>query len=503
MAKPLVAAIGGFALGGGLELALACHYRIAAASAQIGLPEVKLGILPGAGGTQRLPRLVGAKTAVAMMTTGDPVDTDRAHALGIVDEVVTGDSDGRCARLLQAAAEGRQVRPPHAVRSSPRSRAMPEGLLRPRARSASRRSSKRLPRAARMPRVRRGVRHPALRRGHARERAALRGPGRGCRVEGAAPRLLRRARRRARSRRARTDTPVRQIRTAASIGAGTMGGGIAMNFANAGIPVTLLEATQERSTGLRDDPQELRQCDGREGRLAGRHGQAHGLLKGTLTYADLADADIVIEAVFEDMDGEEGGVPPARRGRQAGRDPRHQHLDARHRRDRRGHDAARPDVIGTHFFSPANVMRLLEVVRGAPDRQHDVLATTMKLGAPSEGAGAGRRVRRLRRQPDADAYFREALFLLEEGALPAAGRPRAAELRPRDGPVRDVDLAGNDIGWAIRKRQPRRGPHLRYTPSRSADRICEMGRFGQKTGAGFYRYEPGSARRCPIRRSRS
>ncbi len=491
--KPMVAAISGPTMGGGLELAMGTHYRVAIAGCQIGLPEVKLGILPGAGGTQRLPRLVGAKTAVQMITTGDPVDTDTAKALGIVDEVVTGDllagALDYCKRLLK---EGKSVRrtsslvtavdgDPAAFFTAERARIAKEfrGYPAPLECLACIEASVTMPfaDAMRFERQRFEVlvatsESKSLRHAFFAERAANK-------IDDVPD-----------------DTPVRQIRTAAVIGAGTMGGGIAMNFVNAGIPVKVLEATQERLDKGFDIIRNNYGATVAKGRLTQEAmDKRMGLLEGVLTYDQLKDADIIIEAVFEEMDvkktvfrqldavAKPGAILATNTST----------LDI----DEIAAVTSRPgDVIGLHFFSPANVMRLLEIVRGAKT-SHDVIATSMKLARTIKKVGVlvgvcdgfvGNRM--------VHAYFREAGFLIEEGALPQQVDRVMEAFGFAMGPFRVSDLAGLDIGWAIRKRQAAtRNPAERYTAI--GDRICELGRFGQKTGAGYYRYEPGNRKPIP------
>jgi 3-hydroxyacyl-CoA dehydrogenase len=491
--KPMVAAIAGPTMGGGLELAMAAHYRVAITGAQIGLPEVKLGILPGAAGTQRLPRLVGAEVAVEMITTGDPVSTERAKELGIVDEIVE-------APLLPAAIkyanrlvrEGKPIR-----RASALTTAVPgdaDAFF-----------------AAARERVAKAFRgYPAPLECLACVEASVKMPFKdGLRFERERFEVLvattesKSLRHAFFSERAANkiddvpdSTPVREIRSAAVIGAGTMGGGIAMNFVNAGIPVKVLEAAQDRLDKGFDIIRKNYAATVAKGRLSqDAMDKRMSLLTGVLSYDDLKDVDIVIEAVFEEMDVKKDVFRKLDAVAKPGAilATNTSTLDI----DQIAAVTKRPqDVIGLHFFSPANVMRLLEIVRGAKTA-HDVIATSMKLAKTIKKVGVlvgvcdgfvGNRM--------VHAYFREAGFLIEEGALPQQVDRVLEEFGFAMGPFRVGDLAGLDIGWAIRKRQAAtRDPAERYT--KIGDMICELGRFGQKTGAGYYRYEAGNRKPIP------
>ena len=491
--KPMVAAISGPTMGGGLELAMATHYRVAITGAQIGLPEVKLGILPGAAGTQRLPRLVGAAVAVEMITTGDPVSTERAKELGIVDEIVE-------APLLPAAIkyanrlvrEGKPIRRASALTTAVDGD--PDAFF-----------------AAARERVAKAFRgYPAPLECLACVEASVKMPFKdGLRFERERFEVLvattesKSLRHAFFSERAANkiddvpdSTPVREIKSAAVIGAGTMGGGIAMNFVNAGIPVKVLEAAQDRLDKGFDIIRRNYAATVAKGKLTqDAMDKRMSLLTGVLSYDDLKDADIVIEAVFEEMEvkkevfrkldavAKPGAILATNTST----------LDI----DQIAAVTKRPqDVIGLHFFSPANVMRLLEIVRGAKTA-HDVIATSMKLAKTIKKVGVlvgvcdgfvGNRM--------VHAYFREAGFLIEEGALPQQVDRVLEEFGFAMGPFRVGDLAGLDIGWAIRKRQAAtRDPNERYT--KIGDMICELGRFGQKTGAGYYRYEAGNRKPIP------
>jgi 3-hydroxyacyl-CoA dehydrogenase len=491
--KPIVAAIAGPTMGGGLELALGAHYRCAITGAQIGLPEVKLGILPGAGGTQRLPRLIGARTAVDMIVSGDPISTERAHELGIVDQIVTGDLlAGAVKYANRVVKEGKPIR-----RASALSVAV-EGDADTFFAEARDRIAKEW----------RG--YPAPLECLACVEAAVKRPfAEGVKFERErfeylvgtdASKSLRHAffaeRAASKVKDVPDDTPVREIRSAAVIGAGTMGGGIAMNFVNVGIPVKVLEVSQEaidRGFGIIRKNYAATVAKGRLSQEA--MDKRMGLLTGVNSYDDLKDVDIIVEAVFEQMDVKQEVFRKmdavARPGAILATNT--STLDI----DQIAAVTKRPqDVIGLHFFSPANVMRLLEIVRGAKTAK-DAIATSMKLARTIKKVGVlvgvcdgfvGNRM--------VHAYFREAGFLLEEGALPQQVDRVLEDFGFAMGPFRVGDLAGLDIGWAIRKRQAAtRNPNERYT--KIGDLICERGRFGQKTGAGYYKYEAGNRKPIP------
>src|SRR5947207_2797480 len=371
MTKPLVAAIGGFALGGGLELALACHFRIALPKSQLGLPEVKLGLLPGSGGTQRLPRIIAMAEALRMMTSGNPIAAERAKLLGLVDEIVEGD-------LLEAAVLFLH-------------RLLKEGRPRRRIRDMQ-------------PKID-GDPKPFLAQAH--EQVAREGKGR-----------------------------------------------------------------------LKHEEMDRRMS----------------LITPSLKLEDMSDADIIVEAVFERMDVKQDLFKKLEVTAKPGAilATNTSTLDV----DLIAEATQRPqDVIGTHFFSPANVMRLLEVVRGKQTGK-DVLATTLKLGKTLKklpvvsGVCDGFIGNRM-----LEKYVQQSLFLLDEGATPAQVDAALQKWGLAMGPFAMYDMAGNDIGWEIRKRRAKERPEMVY--SKFADRICELGWFGQKTGKGFYRYEAGNRKPIP------
>jgi len=491
--KPVVAAIHSVAMGGGLELALGCHYRVTAPGAKIALPEVKLGLLPGAGGTQRLPRALGVEPALNMIVSGEPVASEMlAQVPGQVlfQKVIDGDLiDG----AVQYAMEIADKRPLPRVRDikaqHPESQAFfqfarntvgamaknfpaPLQCVETVANSVSMKfeDGMRAERDA-FQQLMLTPESKALRHAFFAERAASKIPD------------------------VPEDTPLRKIESVAIIGAGTMGGGIAMNFLNAGIPVTVLEMKQDALDRGVATIRKNYEAQVKKGKLKeDRYAQRMSLLSTTLNYADIGQADIVIEAVFEDIGVKEQVFKQLDEVMKPGAilASNTSTLDV----DKIAAFTKRPqDVIGTHFFSPANVMKLLEVVRGAATAK-DVLATVMALGKKIRktcvvsGVCDGFIGNRMIEQ-----YSRQAGFLLEEGCTPQQVDKAAERFGFAMGPFRMGDLAGNDVGWYIRKRRYLEKPDLRY--SKTADLLCEMGRFGQKTGAGWYDYQPGKRDAIP------
>lgn len=492
--KPVIAAIHGTALGGGLETALGCHYRCAAPSAQVGLPEVKLGIIPGAGGTQRLPRVAGVKAALEMITSGEPIPAEKARALGILDEVIDEKLEGAAAFAERIVAEGRPLR-------------------------RIRDLSDKLEEAKASPGM-----FDEFRRGLAQTKRGFEAPQRGVDAVEAAVNLpfdqgLEREREifgeclfstqsfaqrhiffAERQVSKIPDIPKDQstlpIRSAAVIGAGTMGGGIAMNFANAGIPVLLMDSTQELlDKGLGVIRKNYAGTVAKGKLSQEKMDQRMGLIKPVLNYDELREVDIVVEAVFEEMDIKKevfrkldamckpGAILATNTST----------LDV----NEIAAVTSRPEkVIGLHFFSPANVMKLLEIVRAAKTSK-ETLATALALSKTIKKVGVvvgvcdgfvGNRM--------IHGYIREAMFLLEEGALPHQVDKAIYDFGFPMGPFQMSDLAGLDVGWRIRKRQAATRPKdERY--SAIGDKLCEQGRFGQKTGAGFYKYEAGNRTPMP------
>jgi len=487
--KPVVAAIHGQALGGGFEIALGCHYRVAVAEAKVGLPEVNLGLIPGAGGTQRLPRLIDTGEALKMITSGKPVGAEKAKALGILDAIIPIDlSDGALAfaegvagsnpaerRLAcHTAIDGDNVdfnawrgdmerrhrgfeAQPAAVNAVAAAVALPftEGIHRERALFLERRQSEQ---------------SGAMRHLFFAEREAGRIPGIG------------------------KETPTREINSAAVIGAGTMGGGIAMALANAGFPVMLLEVSQEALDKGLATIRKNYEATVKKGRLSAEAmDQRLALISRSTEYADIAGADVVIEAVFEDFTVKTEVFKKldavCKPGAILATNTSYLDVDAI-----AGVTGRPEDVVGLHFFSPAHVMKLLEVVRGA-DTAPDVLATAMKLskrlGKTGVVAGVclgfiGNRMYQ--------CYQREAGLLLLEGVEPTRIDKALYDFGMPMGPFALADLTGIDSG--VRMRRSLAPEQYEVRAFRVHERLVDMGRLGQKTGAGFYRYEEGS--RTPV-----
>ena len=487
--KPVVAAVHSVAMGGGLELALGCHYRIAAPGCNVALPEVKLGLIPGAGGTQRLPRVLGVEAALNMIVSGEPVKSEMLAALPgqkLFDKMAAS-IDTLADEAMALAREVADKRPLPLVRNLPCKHPMGDAYFQF-ARNMVKGMAKNFPAPAKcVDAVEAATKKKfddgmvfereifinlmwtpesrALRHIFAAERAASKIPD------------------------VPSDTPTRAINSLAVIGAGTMGGGITMNFLNAGIPVKMLEMKQEALDRGIATIRKNYEAQVKKGKLKqDKYEQRMALLSTTLSYDDLKDADMVIEAVFEEMGVKEAVFKELDRVMKPGAilATNTSTLDV----NKIASFTQRPqDVIGTHFFSPANVMKLLEVVRGEKTAK-DVLATVMALGKKIKktsvvsGVCDGFIGNRMIEQ-----YSRQAGFLLEEGCTPAQVDKAVEKFGFAMGPFRMGDLAGNDIGWAIRKRRYQEKPNLRY--SKTADLLCEMGRFGQKTGAGWYDYQAG------------
>ena len=489
--KPCVAAIHGTALGGGLEVALGCHYRIARADARVGLPEVKLGLLPGAGGTQRLPRLAGVAKALEMIVGGQPITAAEALEHLIVDELFDGDP--RAAALAYAQRLLDEGRGPRRTGELSVPGTDSAELLAARHAEVARRTPGLFALLRCIAAVEAATRLP-LAEGLERERQlfleCLNSPQRAALVhaffaERQAGKIA--------------DLPAatrpREIATAAVIGGGTMGVGIALCFANAGVPVKLLEVSDEALQRALQRARDTCAVSVRRGSLSEAEMERRlALIAGVTDYAALAEVDLVVEAVFEDMAVKQqvferldavckpGAILASNTSS----------LDL----NQIAAFTRRPeDVVGLHFFSPANVMRLLEVVRGART-SHAVLATAMAIGkrlnkvAVVVGVCDGFVGNRMLFQ-----YGREAEFLLEEGATPQQVDGALRTFGMAMGPFAVRDLSGLDIGQAIRKRQRAILPaHLTFPTV--ADRLCAAGMLGQKTGVGYYRYESGN--RTPL-----
>ena len=493
--KPMIAAVGGFALGGGLELALGCHYRVALPKSQLGLPEVKLGLLPGSGGTQRLPRVVGAAQAVQMMTTGNSVPAEKALALGLVDEIVQGDLlEGALSFAQKLVSSGKG---PRRIRDmTVKVEGEPKAFFE-KARAEVGKASRGFPAPLEIVACVEAAVTKPFDEGRKEERRRFQ-----TLVEGNESKALRHMffaeRQTSKIPDVPEDTPVRPVKSAAVIGAGTMGGGIAMNFVNAGIPVTLIEMKQEALDRGMATIRNNYAATVSKGRLKqDEMDQRLKLISPALELAAGKDADIVVEAVFERMDVKQDIFRKLDAVMKPGAilATNTSTLDV----NAIAGVTRRPqDVIGTHFFSPANVMRLLEVVRGAKTAK-DVLATTLKLGkaikkvAVVSGVCDGFIGNRM-----VEKYGQQSLFLLDEGCSPQQVDAAAYKWGMAMGPLAMGDMAGLDIGWEIRKRRYLERPNFVY--SRVGDRICEAGRYGQKTGKGWYLYDPagGKDARKPI-----
>ncbi|MCP4302200.1 MAG: 3-hydroxyacyl-CoA dehydrogenase, partial [Gammaproteobacteria bacterium] len=482
--KPVVAAIHGTALGGGLETALSAHYRCALASAKVGLPEVKLGLLPGAGGTQRTPRLAGVEAALDLMTSGNPIGAPRALELGLIDKIVDGDLreeaiawahdlveqqagvrksseqavpafDAKLFELYRATLAKRargQIAPQHIVScvEAATSSSFEDGL-----------------------RLERDLFKECMR---STQSAAMQ-------------HLFFAERQAAKIDDLPKDTPKRAVQSVGIIGGGTMGGGIAMSFANAGIPVTLIEISDEalaRGLSIIDKNYAASVKRGKLSEEKAAHCGA--LIKGSTEYTELANADLVIEAVFEDPELKKTIFARldtvCKPGAILATNTSYQDVNQIAAATKRPED-----VIGLHFFSPANIMKLLEVVR-AEKTADDVLATCMALAKTirkvpvMSGVCYGFIGNRM-----LTPYFREAQLCVIEGATPEQVDNAMDTWGMAMGPLRVADLAGIDVGYKARQAlsEEQLGDPRSF---RVADVLAEMGRLGQKTGAGFYKYDP-------------
>lgn len=481
--KPMIAAIHGSALGGGLEVALGCHFRLAAPNAKVGLPEVKLGILPGAGGTQRLPRLTGARKALDMIVNGSHISAQEALAAGVIDEIVEGGLKGAAIAFAgRIVAEQRPIRRvstlevkidnPNLFEEYAKGIAKKQrGFLAPFHCIKAVQAAVELPFAAGIQRERElslelhaSPQAKAQQHTFFAEREASKIPG------------------------LAADTVARDIKSVGVLGAGTMGGGIAMCFANAGIPVTLLEMTQENlDRGMNTIHKNYANTVAKGGLKQEEMDRRLGFITPTLSYDALKNADMVIEAVFEEM-GVKREVftkldAVCKPGAVLASNTSYLNIN-----DIAAVTKRPQDVIGMHFFSPANVMKLLENVRGEKTSP-EVCATAMKIGKTIGKAPVlvgvcdgfvGNRMLSKR--------TREAYFMLEEGASPQQIDKVLYDFGFPMGPFAVSDLAGLDVGWRNRKAKLDK-----LTPREQAcnilDKICEMGRYGQKTGAGFYKYD--------------
>ena len=493
--KPVVAAVHSVAMGGGLELALGCHYRMAAPGASIALPEVKIGLIPGAGGTQRLPRVLGVEAALNMIVSGEAIKSEMLAMLPgqkLFDQMAAS-PESLMDEALAFARSVADVRPLPRVRDLPCKHPQGDAYFQF-ARNMVKGMAKNYPAPPKCVDAVQAATKKKFDDGMVFEREifinlmwtpecrALRHLFTSQRAASKIPDVP-------------ETTPTRDIKSVAVIGAGTMGGGITMNFLNAGIPVKMLETKQDALDRGVATIKKNYEAQVKKGKLKeDKYAQRMALLTTTLSYDDIKDADMVIEAVFEEMGVKEAVFKQLDAVMKPGAilASNTSTLDV----NQIASFTKRPqDVVGMHFFSPANVMKLLEVVRGAKTGK-DVLATVMavakkiKKTAVVSGVCDGFIGNRMIEQ-----YGRQGGFLLEEGCTPQQVDKAIEKFGFAMGPFRMGDLAGNDIGWAIRKRRYQEKPHMKY--SKTADLLCEMGRFGQKTGAGWYDYQAGKRDAIP------
>jgi 3-hydroxyacyl-CoA dehydrogenase len=495
-AKPIIAAINGTAFGGGLEFALTCHYRVASPGAPVGLPEIKIGLLPGGGGTQRLPRLIGAKAAMEAILSGDPFETDDALRLGIVDEIVQGDLvAGAIAFAKRKAAQGGK---------HPLVRDKNDKMLADRANPAIFRDAE-----AFLARRLRGQFNGQMAYECVKAAVQLDGFEAGMKVErdnfqkclthpqrAAMIHVFFAERQAARIPDVPAETPKKDIKSAATVGAGLMGGGIAMNFANVGIPVKVLEVGDEAlQKGLSVIQKNYaRMVQG--GRITqAQMDERMGLIQGTTDYAALADADVVIEAVYENLDLKKQIFKKLDETMKPGAilASNTSALDI----DQMAAMTKRPqDVVGMHFFSPANVMQLLEVVRGENSAK-PTIATAMALGKTIDKIPVlSRNERGFIGNRMLGGYTQQAGEIILQGALPEQVDKVIYDFGFNMGPFAMNDLVGLDLGWRARQMAKVKPEDVPLT-ARVVDKLCAMGRFGQKSNAGYYKYAEGSRQGMP------
>jgi len=484
--KPIIAAIHGTALGGGLEVALACHYRVATKEAKLGLPEVKLGLLPGAGGTQRLPRAVGPELAVKMIVAGDPIGATEALKHGLIEEIIEGPAAGGEAFARKVLAESRPLRRLRdddsklAAAKADRSiftnavaalTKKARGLEAPFAAADAVGAAVDLPFDEGLKKEREGFLKLLVSDQSKAQRYAFFAEREAAKVDGVPE-----------------GTRPRPVERVAIIGAGTMGGGIAMSFANAGIPVTLIETGEDQlKRGLGVMQKNYEATAARGGIAADAPAKRMGLINGVVGLEHVRDADLIVEAVFETMAIKKDVFTAldkyAKPGAVLASNTSYLNINEI------AAVTGRPqDVLGMHFFSPANVMKLCEIVRAAktaPDALTTAVAVARKIAKVPAVVGVcdgfvGNRMLAQR--------GKQAEKLLFEGALPQQVDAVVTRFGMPMGPFAMGDLAGLDIGWRSRKD--------RGITSEIADALCEAGRFGQKTGKGYYKYEGGS--RAPL-----
>jgi len=485
-AKPIVAAIHGTAFGGGLEVALGCQYRVAIAGAKVGLPEVKLGLLPGAGGTQRLPRLIGIEAALGIIVSGDPVPATLAAKTGVIDKIIEGDLlEGALDYARGLAARKAPLRKVRDLKVDTGN--IPSGFF-DEARKRVAKEKKNLFAPQRIVDALEAAATLPFDKGMARERELFLQCAQNSQSK-ALQHVFFAERKAANVPNLDKNVAKRDIKSVAIIGAGTMGGGIAMNFLNVGIPVTLLEMQQDaldRGVGVIRKNYENTASKGKL--TLEQVEQRMGLLKPTLSYDDLRDADLVIEAVFETMAIKKDVFAKLDKAVKKGAilASNTSYLSI----DEIAASTSRPsDVVGMHFFSPANVMRLLEIVRGAKTAQ-DVLVTVVDIAKRINKVGVvcGNRDGFIGNRM-LGGYAYQASLMVLEGAMPEQVDAALRNFGMPMGVLQMSDLAGLDVGYKSRKDRDPASFDGRVT--RSADLLVEMGRKGQKTQAGYYDYAPG------------
>jgi 3-hydroxyacyl-CoA dehydrogenase len=484
--KPIVAAIHGTAFGGGLEVALGCHYRVAIASAKVGLPEVKLGLLPGAGGTQRLPRLIGIEAALGIIVSGDPVPATQAAKAGVIDKIIEGELLEGALDYARGLAAGKA--PLRKVRDlTVDTGKIPAGFF-DEARKRVAKEKKNLFAPQRIVDALEGAATLPFDKGMARERELFLQCAQNSQSK-ALQHVFFAERKAANVPNLDKNVAKRDIKSVAIIGAGTMGGGIAMNFLNVGVPVTLLEMKQDALDRGVAVIRKNYDNTAAKGKLTLEQVQQRmGLLKPTLSYDDLRDADLVIEAVFETMAIKKDVFAKldkaVKKGAILASNTSYLSID-----EIAGSTSRPGDVVGMHFFSPANVMRLLEIVRGAKTAQ-DVLLTVVDIAKRINKVGVvcGNRDGFIGNRM-LGGYAYQASLMVLEGAMPEQVDAALRNFGMPMGVLQMSDLAGLDVGYKSRKdRDP---ASFDGRVSRSADLLVEMGRMGQKTQAGYYDYAPG------------
>jgi len=485
-AKPIVAAIHGTAFGGGLEVALGCHYRVAIAGAKVGLPEVKLGLLPGAGGTQRLPRLIGIEAALGIIVSGDPVPATLAAKTGVIDKIIEGDLlEGALDYARGLAARKAPLRKVRDLKVDTGN--IPSGFF-DEARKRVAKEKKNLFAPQRIVDALEAAATLPFDKGMARERELFLQCAQNSQSK-ALQHVFFAERKAANVPNLDKNVAKRDIKSVAIIGAGTMGGGIAMNFLNVGIPVTLLEMQQDALDRGVAVIRKNYDNTASKGKLTLEQVQQRmGLLKPTLSYDDLRDADLVIEAVFETMAIKKDVFAKLDKAVKKGAilASNTSYLSI----DEIAASTSRPsDVVGMHFFSPANVMRLLEIVRGAKTAQ-DVLVTVVDIAKRINKVGVvcGNRDGFIGNRM-LGGYAYQASLMVLEGAMPEQVDAALRNFGMPMGVLQMSDLAGLDVGYKSRKDRDPASFDGRVT--RSADLLVEMGRKGQKTQAGYYDYAPG------------